>query len=49
VRYEVWQTRRRIISYLSQVVGAVRRYGAGNGGASGWQTVPAGGSAPVSR
>jgi SAM-dependent methyltransferase len=25
VRYEVWQARRRIISYLSQVVGAVRR------------------------
>ena len=25
VRYEVWQTRRRIISYLSQVVGAVKR------------------------
>jgi SAM-dependent methyltransferase len=25
VRYELWQTRRRIISYLSQVVGAVRR------------------------
>jgi SAM-dependent methyltransferase len=24
VRYEVWQARRRIISYLSQVVGAVR-------------------------
>jgi SAM-dependent methyltransferase len=25
VRYEIWQARRRIISYLSQVVGAVRR------------------------
>ena len=25
VRYELWQARRRIISYLSQVVGAVRR------------------------
>jgi SAM-dependent methyltransferase len=25
VRYEVWQARRRIISYLSQVVGAVKR------------------------
>ena len=25
VRYEFWQARRRIISYLSQVVGAVRR------------------------
>ncbi|HEX4833013.1 MAG TPA: class I SAM-dependent methyltransferase [Trebonia sp.] len=27
VRYEVWQGRRRIISYLSQVVGAVRQPG----------------------
>jgi SAM-dependent methyltransferase len=27
VRYEVWQTRRRIISYLSQVVGAVKSAG----------------------
>ena len=27
VRYEFWQARRRIISYLSQVVGAVRRDG----------------------
>lgn len=25
VRYELWQTRRRIISYLSQVIGAVRK------------------------
>ena len=25
VRYELWQARRRIISYLSQVIGAVRR------------------------
>lgn len=27
VRYELWQNRRRIISYLSQVVGAVRKAG----------------------
>ena len=25
VRYELWQNRRRIISYLSQVIGAVRK------------------------
>jgi 2-polyprenyl-3-methyl-5-hydroxy-6-metoxy-1,4-benzoquinol methylase len=25
IRYELWQTRRRIISYLSQVIGAVRK------------------------
>ena len=30
VRYELWQARRRIISYLSQVIGAVRRQAPGS-------------------